>query len=79
MSSRFVAVGEVAVGESPVTLVRGQSPGLVGSDGLRDPLVQLREGMRLQNGAGGSPFGGADRVNVYTGRRWGPLPATRRR
>lgn len=44
--SRFVAVREVAVGESPVVLVGSQSPGLVGSDRLCDPCVELREAMR---------------------------------
>lgn len=45
LGSRFVAVGEMAVGEPPEVLVRSQLPGLVGSDRLRDPLVELREGM----------------------------------
>ena len=45
LGSRFVAVGEVAVGEPPAALVRGQLPALVGSDCLRDPFVELWEGM----------------------------------
>ena len=46
LGSRFVAVREVAVGEPPVVLVVSQLPGLVGIDRLRDPFVELREGMR---------------------------------
>ncbi|MBW8698483.1 hypothetical protein MBT84_02720 [Streptomyces sp. MBT84] len=42
----FVAVHEVAVGQPPVALVVGRLPGLVGSGRLRDPFVELREGMR---------------------------------
>lgn len=44
--SRLVAVREVAVGQPPVVLVVSQLPGLVGSDRLRDPFVELREGLR---------------------------------
>lgn len=46
LDSRFLVLGEVAVGEPPVVLVRGQLPGLVGSDRLRDPFMELWEGMR---------------------------------
>ncbi|MFF7441889.1 hypothetical protein [Streptomyces sp. NPDC008122] len=57
---------EAAVDQPPTVLVVSQLPGLVGSDRLRDPFMELREGLLSRNGAGGSTISGIDRVDVNT-------------
>lgn len=62
--SRFVTVDEATVGEPPAVAVRGLSPGFAGGDGLRDPFMELREGMSLQKGPDVGTLRGSYGVDV---------------